>query len=437
MRLFRLIVLCCLVSLPAVAQNAFYYSNIAGTQAPGNLERVLPNAAVVVCNFPANNSVPCTNLATTFTDSTATISCPITSQVVTPGTRSTSTSACSGAADNAGNFGFFIVPGTYAYYFESGTVWNGPYIVTASIGSGGGGGSPTLVQITNGGTGQTSANAAFNALSPLTTLGDMLVFDIFGNNARLPGNIAATNKLLCQTGTGSLSAPPAWCSLVSSDIPSPIAASTTGNAATASALQTSPTQCSGGQFALGIATSGNANCGVPAGSIPNSSQIGANVYYTSTTAVGPDTNCLDNGNGTYTCTKFVTSGSNGGFQGVEGTGGTLDTPVAGLDEMWADSALTWMAMNNSNKGKDAVAGITGTPVLGHIPAFTSNLFEFQDSYTPTGTGTGLATTTGAFVSQNCVKTDANHNFVDTGSPCGGGGGSSPGGSPTQWHDVSV
>jgi hypothetical protein len=40
---------------------------------------------------------------------------------------------------------------------------------------------------------------------------------------------------------------------------------TTGNAATASALATTPTQCTGGQFATGIAANGNANCATSGG----------------------------------------------------------------------------------------------------------------------------------------------------------------------------
>lgn len=43
----------------------------------------------------------------------------------------------------------------------------------------------------------------------------------------------------------------------------------TGNASTATALATVPTQCTGGQFATGIAASGNANCGTPSASVPN------------------------------------------------------------------------------------------------------------------------------------------------------------------------
>lgn len=75
------------------------------------------------------------------------------------------------------------------------------------------------VAISKGGTGQTTATAGFNALSPLTTLGDML-FHNGTNNARLAGSISATRKFLSQTGTGTVSAAPSWIALASTDIPS-------------------------------------------------------------------------------------------------------------------------------------------------------------------------------------------------------------------------
>jgi hypothetical protein len=77
------------------------------------------------------------------------------------------------------------------------------------------------VAIANGGTGQTSAAAAYNALSPMTTLGDIEYESGANTAARLPGNTTATKQFLSQTGTGSVSAAPAWTALASSDIPYP------------------------------------------------------------------------------------------------------------------------------------------------------------------------------------------------------------------------
>jgi len=68
--------------------------------------------------------------------------------------------------------------------------------------------------------------------------------------------------------TGS-SAAPGYESLTSADIPNN-AANTSGNAATATALAATPTQCSSPQFATGIAASGNANCAEPANTTGNS-----------------------------------------------------------------------------------------------------------------------------------------------------------------------
>lgn len=53
--------------------------------------------------------------------------------------------------------------------------------------------------------------------------------------------------------------------MVAADLPTTITSDTTGNADTATALATSPTQCTGGQFATGVDTGGNASCGSPAG----------------------------------------------------------------------------------------------------------------------------------------------------------------------------
>ena len=67
--------------------------------------------------------------------------------------------------------------------------------------------------IANGGTGQTTANAAFNALSPLTTLGDTIYEETGGIATRLAGNTTTAKQFLSQTGTGSVSAAPVWSAL--------------------------------------------------------------------------------------------------------------------------------------------------------------------------------------------------------------------------------
>ena len=57
------------------------------------------------------------------------------------------------------------------------------------------------------------------AQNPMTTLGDMIYGLAAGNPARVAGNTAATKKFLTQTGTGSVSAAPAWAAIAAADLP--------------------------------------------------------------------------------------------------------------------------------------------------------------------------------------------------------------------------
>jgi hypothetical protein len=95
---------------------------------PGNLLRALPLAPVVVCNYPASGGTPCTNYAATYTNPLLITPCPSSTPVVTP-----ATSTCSATSDSQGNFVFFVAPGAnFAYYFQSGNTWFGPYIATSN-----------------------------------------------------------------------------------------------------------------------------------------------------------------------------------------------------------------------------------------------------------------------------------------------------------------
>lgn len=75
----------------------------------------------------------------------------------------------------------------------------------------------SALPVAQGGTGQTSTSAAFDSLSPSTTLGD-LTYRGAGSNTRLPGNTTATKQYLSQTGTGAASAAPVWSAITESDV---------------------------------------------------------------------------------------------------------------------------------------------------------------------------------------------------------------------------
>src|SRR5205085_1759247 len=105
--------------------------------------------------------------------------------------------------------------------------------------------SPTFAGLTlsspltigSGGTGQTTAASAFNALSPMTTLGDVIYGAASGAGTRLVGNTTTTKKFLTQTGVGTNSAAPAWGTLSSGDIPNN-AANTTGTSSNVTGVVT-------------------------------------------------------------------------------------------------------------------------------------------------------------------------------------------------------
>lgn len=78
--------------------------------------------------------------------------------------------------------------------------------------------SPFPTAINKGGTGQTTAAAAFDALSPMTTLGDMIYGGASGTRTRVAGNTSATKMFLSQTGNGSVSAAPSWSAVSASDV---------------------------------------------------------------------------------------------------------------------------------------------------------------------------------------------------------------------------
>jgi hypothetical protein len=73
--------------------------------------------------------------------------------------------------------------------------------------------------IAGGGTGQTGASAAYNALSPMTTLGDIEYESAANTASRLAGNTTTTKKFLTQTGNGTISAAPGWNTIAGSDLP--------------------------------------------------------------------------------------------------------------------------------------------------------------------------------------------------------------------------
>lgn len=70
-------------------------------------------------------------------------------------------------------------------------------------------------------------SAAAGSSLPLTTLGDILYENATPANARLPGNTTSTKKFLSQTGTGVISAAPAWLQPACGDLSNGVASCST------------------------------------------------------------------------------------------------------------------------------------------------------------------------------------------------------------------
>jgi len=101
--------------------------------------------------------------------------------------------------------------------------------------------SSAPLPLAQGGTGTSaaSANAAYNALSPMTTTGDIEYESSAGVASRLAGPTSATKQFLTSTGTGSAAQAPAWGTIAAGDVPV-LNQNTTGTAAGLSASSALP-----------------------------------------------------------------------------------------------------------------------------------------------------------------------------------------------------
>jgi hypothetical protein len=112
-----------------------------------------------------------------------------------------------------------------------------------------------------------SGVTSYGSMTSVGMTGDGIIFSptVSGSPVTSSGTLApqlltqTANTVLAGPGSGP-SATPTFRSLAAADLPATISSNTTGNSATASALVSTPTQCSSNNWATGISTSGNANC---------------------------------------------------------------------------------------------------------------------------------------------------------------------------------
>lgn len=70
--------------------------------------------------------------------------------------------------------------------------------------------SATAIALNKGGTGQTTKAPAFDALQPMTTLGDIIYGGASGTGTKLAGNTTTTPQFLTSTGAAAAATAPTW-----------------------------------------------------------------------------------------------------------------------------------------------------------------------------------------------------------------------------------
>lgn len=92
------------------------------------------------------------------------------------------------------------------------------------------------------------------------------------------------------------------------------------------------------------------------GTVNNCATGNRNTYYSASgTAVSCDTSVIDDGAGAMTAVSYTTSGTNGGFDGLEGTGANVPA-AASHDVLWADSTAHRFKMANNNGASVQIVG---------------------------------------------------------------------------------
>jgi hypothetical protein len=234
----------------------------------------------------------------------------------------------------------------------------------------------SVIDIAYGGTGATTASNAFNALSPITALGDLIYGSGTNTAANLAGNTTTTKKFLVQTGTGSASAVPTWATISPSDLPTSssltIGTGLTGNGNTTYNGSTAVTISINGDVVTlsGLQTLTNKTLTTPyigSAGMYFSSSTGGNINVVASSTNLTPTLTLPAITGTLATTTGSTFGSgsiwNGNAIGT-GYGGTGLTTFTSNGAVYATStsALTTGTLPISSGG----TGLTGTPSNGQI-----------------------------------------------------------------------
>lgn len=219
----------------------------------------------------------------------------------------------------------------------------------------------TPLPIVNGGTGQTTASAAFNALSPLTTQGDTLYGGVAGIATRLPIGANGT----CYVSNGSV---PSWgsCGGIAS-FTFPITVSGTTSSGGIPYFSNATTLSSSAALAANALVIGGGS-----GVAPSTTTTGTGVI----TAVGNNTNAAG---GIYTYGTLLPAAMFPALNGDLATSaGSLTTTLATVNANVGTWGSTTQAPSITVNGKGLITGVT----LNTITPSIANI---------TGLGAGVAT----------------------------------------------
>jgi hypothetical protein len=233
----------------------------------------------------------------------------------------------------------------------------------------------TTIGISKGGTGQTTAVAAFDALAPTTTLGDV-IYHNGTDNVRLAGNTTSTRKFMRQTGNGTVSAAPAWDILTDADVPSALTGKTY-NGLTLTAAATGFT-VAGGTTSKTLTVS---NTLTLAGTDASTLNIGAggtlgSAAYTASTAYAPAA-----GSASIVTVGTITSGTwTGSAVGISygGTGATSKTaaynalsPMTTLGDIEYSDGTNAVRLAGSTLSSKRFLTQTGTGTVSAAPGWNA------------------------------------------------------------------
>lgn len=232
-------------------------------------------------------------------------------------------------------------------------------------------------------TGITAAGAANCAAPPQGTvtsvgLGLPSIFSVSGSPVTGAGMLSASltvqsaNLIFAGPSSGTATVP-TFRALVAADLPSSITSSTSGNAATATALAVTPGQCAGGQYATGIAASGSANCaqvgyiqlsGTPTLQYQTVQSGGTAVTQRSVLNFGAGLSCADDAvNGRTDC-------SNAGVTSFNGRAGAV-SPAANdysFSQINGAASASQLPVMVGDSGSGGSAGIVPAPAAGDAAA---------------------------------------------------------------------